>query len=73
MTARATTRSLPHDLGRTIWDTHTHQCRATLGTPSGTGRDAQERPHSPRDYLLATGDVDRVIPLAETLGGGEAA
>jgi hypothetical protein len=28
---------------------------------------------SPRDYLLATGDVDSVVALARTLGDGEAA
>lgn len=44
-----------------------------LATPTQDLQDADGRPRSPRDFLLATGDADRVIVLAEALGGGEAA
>ncbi|MCE3002898.1 MAG: hypothetical protein LW860_09400 [Xanthomonadaceae bacterium] len=44
-----------------------------LATPTQDLQDDEGRPRSPRDFLLATGDADRVIALAEALGGGEAA
>jgi hypothetical protein len=44
-----------------------------LATPSSELEDSNGRPRAPREYLLATGDADRVIPLAQALGSGEAA
>jgi hypothetical protein len=44
-----------------------------LATPTQELQDADDLPRSPRDFLLATGDADRVIALAEALGSGEAA
>lgn len=44
-----------------------------LATPTQELQDREGPPRSPRDYLLATGDADRVIPLAAALGSGEAA